>query len=62
MTTNACAERGLYPENASARLWEAIAFAGGLVLGLASGPRRRAAAMLCRASMTCCSAQWTMRI
>ena len=38
MTTNTCAERGFYPENPSARLWKAIAFAGGLVLGLASGP------------------------
>ena len=61
MTTNACAKRGFYPENRSARLWKAIAFAGGLVLGLCSGPlpcraveRRQ---MLCRASMTRCSAQ-----
>ena len=38
MTTNTCAERGFYPQNPSARLWKAIAFAGGLVLGLASGP------------------------
>ncbi len=38
MTTNTCAERGFYPENRSARLWKAIAFAGGLVLGLYSGP------------------------
>ena len=38
MTPNACAESGFYPENPSARLWKAIAFAGGLVLGLASGP------------------------
>ncbi len=38
MTTNACAKRGFYPENRSARLWKAIAFAGGLVLGLYSGP------------------------
>ena len=38
MTTNACAKRGFYPENPSARLWKAIAFAGGLVLGLYSGP------------------------
>ena len=38
MTTNACAKRGFYPESRSARLWKAIAFAGGLVLGLASGP------------------------
>ncbi len=38
MTTNTCAKRGFYPENRSARLWKAIAFAGGLVLGLYSGP------------------------
>ena len=38
MTTNACAKRGFYPENPSARLWKAIAFAGGLVLGLYSDP------------------------
>ena len=38
MPTDACAKRGFYPENPSARLWKAIAFAGGLVLGLASGP------------------------
>jgi hypothetical protein len=38
MTTNACAKRGCYPENPSARLWKAIAFAGGLVLGLYSVP------------------------
>jgi len=38
MTANACAERGFYPENPSARLWKAIAFAGGLVLGLYSAP------------------------
>jgi hypothetical protein len=38
MTTNACVERGFYPENPSARLWKAIAFAGGVVLGLYSGP------------------------
>jgi len=38
MTTNACAKRGFYLENPSARLWKAIAFAGGLVLGLYSGP------------------------
>jgi phospholipid transport system substrate-binding protein len=38
MTTNICAERGFYPETRSARLWKAIAFAGGLVLGLASSP------------------------
>ncbi len=38
MTTNACAKRGFYPEYRSARLWKAIAFAGGLVLGLYSGP------------------------
>ncbi len=38
MTTNACAKRGLYPENPSARLWKTVAFAGGLVLGLYSGP------------------------
>src|SRR6516162_6451641 len=37
MTTNACAKRGFYPEYRSARLWKAIAFAGGLVLGLYSG-------------------------
>jgi hypothetical protein len=38
MTTNACAKRGFYPENPSARLWKAIAFAGGLVLGVYSSP------------------------
>src|SRR5262245_48527796 len=38
MTTNACAKRGFYSENPSARLWKAIAFAGGLVLGLYSDP------------------------
>ena len=38
MTTNACAKRGFYPEYRSARLWKAIAFAGGVVLGLSSGP------------------------
>ena len=38
MTTNACAKCGFYPENPSARLWKAIAFAGGFVLGLYSGP------------------------
>ena len=38
MTTNTCAKRGFYPENRSARLWKAIAFVGGLVLGLYSGP------------------------
>jgi phospholipid transport system substrate-binding protein len=38
MTTNACAKRGFYPESRSARLWKAIAFAGGLILGLYSGP------------------------
>jgi hypothetical protein len=38
MTKNTCAERGFYPEYRSARLWKAIAFAGGLVLGLYSGP------------------------
>src|SRR5260370_28960716 len=38
MTKNACAKRGFYPENPSARLWKAIAFAGGLVLGLYSDP------------------------
>jgi len=38
MTTNAYAKRGFYPENPSARLWKAIAFAAGLVLGLYSGP------------------------
>jgi ABC-type transporter MlaC component len=38
MTTNACAKRGFCPENRSARLWKAIAFGGGLVLGLYSGP------------------------
>ena len=38
MTTNACAKRGFYPEYRSARLWKAIAFAGGVVLGLCSGP------------------------
>ena len=37
MTTNACAKRGFYPENPTARLWKAVAFAGGLVLGLYSG-------------------------
>src|SRR4029077_16162618 len=38
MTTKTCAKRGFYPDNASARLWKAVAFAGGLVLGLYSGP------------------------
>ena len=38
MTTNACAKRGFYPESRSARLWKAVAFAGGLVLGVYSGP------------------------
>jgi hypothetical protein len=38
MTTNTCAERGFYPENPPARLWKATALAGGLVLGLYSGP------------------------
>ena len=38
MTTHTCAKRGFYPENRSVRLWKAIAFAGGLVLGLYSGP------------------------
>jgi phospholipid transport system substrate-binding protein len=38
MTTNTCAKRGFYPENRSARLWKAIAFSGGLVLGHHSGP------------------------
>jgi len=38
MTTNACAKRGFYPENPSARFWKAIAFSGGLVLGLYSCP------------------------
>jgi ABC-type transporter MlaC component len=38
MTTNACAKRDFYRENPSARLWKTIAFAGGLVLGLCSGP------------------------
>ena len=38
MTTNACAKRGFYPENPTARLWKAMAFASGLVLGLYSGP------------------------
>jgi phospholipid transport system substrate-binding protein len=38
MTTNACAKRGFYPENPTAQLWKAMAFAGGLVLGLYSGP------------------------
>ena len=38
MTTNTCAKRGFYPENRSERLWKGIAFAGGLVLGLCSGP------------------------
>jgi len=38
MTTNTCAKRDFYPENRSVRLWKAIAFAGGLVLGLYSGP------------------------
>jgi hypothetical protein len=38
MTTNTCAKCGFYSENRSARRWKAIAFAGGLVLGLYSGP------------------------
>jgi phospholipid transport system substrate-binding protein len=38
MTTNTRAKRGFYPENPSAQLWKAIAFAGGLVLGLYSDP------------------------
>src|SRR5690348_5987685 len=38
MMTNTCAKRGFYPENRSARLSKAIAFAGGLVLGLYSDP------------------------
>jgi phospholipid transport system substrate-binding protein len=38
MTTNTWAKRGFYPENRSARLWKGVAFAGGLVLGLYSGP------------------------
>ena len=38
MTTNACAKRGFYPEYPTARLWKSVAFAGGLVLGLYSGP------------------------
>jgi phospholipid transport system substrate-binding protein len=38
MTTNTYAKRGFCPENRSARLWKAIAFAGGLVLGLYSDP------------------------
>ena len=38
MTTNTCAKRGFYLENPSPRLWKAIAFAGGLVLGLYSDP------------------------
>ena len=38
MTTKMCPKRSFYPENPSARLWKAIAFAGGLVLGLYSGP------------------------
>jgi len=38
MTTNACAKRGFCPENRSARLWKAIAFAGGLALNIYSGP------------------------
>ena len=38
MTTNACAKRGFYPEIRSVRLWKAIAFAGGFILGLYSGP------------------------
>jgi hypothetical protein len=38
MTTNACAKRGCHRENPSARLWKAVAFAGGLVLGVYSGP------------------------
>ena len=42
MTKNTCAERGFYPEYPSARLWKAIAFAGGLVLGLYSGPTHAA--------------------
>ena len=38
MTTNTCSKRGFYPENRSAQLWKAIAFAGGLVLGVYSDP------------------------
>ena len=38
MTTNARSKHGFYPENPSAQLWKAIAFAGGLVLGLYSDP------------------------
>jgi hypothetical protein len=38
MTANTSAKRGFYPENRSARLWKSIAFAGGLVIGLYSGP------------------------
>jgi phospholipid transport system substrate-binding protein len=38
MTTNTCSKRGFYPESPSAQLWKAVAFAGGLVLGLYSGP------------------------
>jgi phospholipid transport system substrate-binding protein len=38
MTTNTRSRRGFYPENPPAQLWKAIAFAGGLVLGLYSGP------------------------
>jgi phospholipid transport system substrate-binding protein len=38
MTTNTCSKRDFYPENPSAQVWKAIAFAGGLVLGLYSGP------------------------
>src|SRR5438128_8650505 len=42
MMTNTCANCGFYPENRSARLWKAIAFAGGLVLGLYSDPLQAA--------------------
>ena len=38
MTTNACAKRGLYPETRQRDYGRASLFAGGLVLGLYSGP------------------------
>ena len=60
MTTNACAKRGFYPNTAQRDYGKPSLLPVGsfsVFAPVRSMPRHRAAAMLCRASMTRCSVQ-----
>jgi hypothetical protein len=52
MTPNTSSKRGFYPQTRPPQLWKAIAFAGGLVLGLYSGPLHAAPSSAMNAAKT----------